>query len=140
MNVQIPLPLLPKGLDRKYLNVAILEIFSALPCIISSLLIKNQGNRIATLRYFLSRPFGSKLSAWVSNQSEVISSRKILETKMREIKAKFKNGDVPIPNNWGGIRVVPRTFEFWQGQPNRLHDRICYTLHNGSWKIERLAP
>lgn len=97
-------------------------------------------SKMESLKYFLSRPFGSKLGAWVSNQSEVISSRKILEMKMQEIKAKFKNGDVPIPNNWGGIRVVPRTFEFWQGQPNRLHDRICYTLHNGSWKIERLAP
>jgi len=97
-------------------------------------------SKMESLRYFLSRPFGSKLGAWVSNQSEVISSRKILEMKMQEIKAKFKNGDVPIPNNWGGIRVVPRTFEFWQGQPNRLHDRICYTLQNGSWKIERLAP
>ena len=97
-------------------------------------------SKMESLKYFLSRPFGSKLGAWVSNQSEVISSRKILEMKMQEIKAKFKNGDVPIPNNWGGIRVVPRTFEFWQGQPNRLHDRICYTLYNGSWKIERLAP
>jgi len=108
------------------------------------LIIQGKAERISkmeSLRYFLSRPFGSKLGAWVSNQSEVISSRKILDMKMQELKAKFKNGDVPIPNNWGGIRVVPNSFEFWQGQPNRLHDRIYYTLHSkGTWKIERLAP
>ena len=96
---------------------------------------------LETVKYFMTRPFGSKLGAWVSDQSQVISSRKLLESKFAEMAEKFKKGKVPIPDSWGGMRLVPFTFEFWQGQPNRLHDRIYYTLEgNGSWKIERLAP
>lgn len=94
-----------------------------------------------TLKYFVSRPRGSQIGAWVSAQSSVISSRSLLETKFQEIKTKFKNKEVPLPSFWGGYRVVPEVFEFWQGRRNRLHDRFQYTRQNdGSWAIERLAP
>ncbi len=94
-----------------------------------------------TLKYFVSRPRGSQIGAWVSAQSSVISSRSLLETKFQEIKTKFKNKEVPLPSFWGGYRVVPEVFEFWQGRRNRLHDRFQYTKQDdGSWAIERLAP
>jgi pyridoxamine 5'-phosphate oxidase len=93
-----------------------------------------------SLKYFISRPFGSKLAAWVSNQSQVVTSRNLLEMKMKEMKEKFKSGEVPLPDYWGGYKIIPETFEFWQGQPNRLHDRIYYTKNQESWDIERLAP
>ncbi len=91
-------------------------------------------------RYFLSRPFGSQLGAWVSHQSQVISSRRILEMKLEEMKRKFKEGKVPLPDFWGGYKVVPETIEFWQGRPSRLHDRIYFTKEGLGWKIERLSP
>lgn len=91
-------------------------------------------------RYFLSRPFGSQLGAWVSHQSQVISSRSILEMKLDEMKRKFKEGKVPLPDFWGGYKVVPETIEFWQGRPSRLHDRIYFTKEGLIWKIERLSP
>jgi pyridoxamine 5'-phosphate oxidase len=98
-------------------------------------------SKLESIKYFISRPFGSKLGAWVSHQSQIVSSRSILEMKLREMKEKFKNGEVPLPDNWGGYRVKPVYFEFWQGQPNRLHDRIVYSLQaDGIWKIERIAP
>ena len=98
-------------------------------------------SKLESLKYFISRPFGSKLGAWVSHQSQIVSSRNILEMKLREMKEKFRNGEVPLPDNWGGFRVRPVFFEFWQGQPNRLHDRIVYSLQgDGIWKIERIAP
>lgn len=94
-----------------------------------------------SLAYFASRPWGSRLGAWVSQQSEVISSRKLLEAKFEEMKAKFAGGEVPLPDFWGGYRVVPETVEFWQGAPSRLHDRFLYTLEKGGeWRIERLSP
>ena len=96
-----------------------------------------------SLKYFLSRPFGSQLGAWVSHQSTVISSRSILLKKLDEMKRKFTEGKVPLPDFWGGYRVVPARIEFWQGRPNRLHDRFCYTREDESasaWTIERLAP
>src|SRR5690606_17002144 len=74
-----------------------------------------------SLEYFLSRPRGSQLGAWVSNQSEVITSRSILEVKLAEMKQKFKEGKVPLPDHWGGFRVIPDSIEFWQGRRNRLH-------------------
>ncbi len=98
-------------------------------------------SKLESIKYFISRPFGSKLGAWVSHQSQIVSSRSILEMKLREMKEKFKNGEIPLPDNWGGYRVKPVYFEFWQGQPNRLHDRIVYSLQaDGIWKIERIAP
>lgn len=93
-----------------------------------------------SLKYFTSRPHGSQLGAWVSDQSQVLSSRSILETKLNEMKQKFKEGKVPLPDFWGGYRVIPESFEFWQGRKSRLHDRIMYERIDDSWKIKRLAP
>lgn len=94
-----------------------------------------------SLRYFASRPRGSQLGAWVSQQSSVITSRSLLEMKFNEIRQKFAHGEVPLPDFWGGYRVVPQSFEFWQGRSNRLHDRFLYTLEDDeTWNIERLAP
>lgn len=90
--------------------------------------------------YFQSRPRGSKIGAWASNQSQPVASRAQLEERFAEFEQKF--GDkVPRPPYWGGYRVKPQTIEFWQGQDNRMHDRLRYTLQaDGSWLIERLAP
>lgn len=94
-----------------------------------------------SLQYFTSRPHGSQLGAWVSQQSSVISSRSILEMKLAEMKRKFQEGKVPLPDFWGGFRIEPVSFEFWQGRKSRLHDRLLYTKDDaGNWKIERLAP
>jgi pyridoxamine 5'-phosphate oxidase len=90
--------------------------------------------------YFQSRPLGSKLGAWASNQSEVIQNREALEARFAELQ-KRSGDDVPRPPHWGGYRVKPTAIEFWQGQDNRLHDRLRYRLQeNGSWMIERLGP
>ena len=94
-----------------------------------------------SIKYFMSRPRGSQLGAWVSDQSSVLSSRKILELKLEEIKRKFSDGEIPLPDFWGGYRIIPKTFEFWQGRPNRLHDRFKYSKQsNELWKIDRIAP
>ena len=94
-----------------------------------------------SLAYFASRPQGSRLGAWVSQQSSVITSRRLLEMKWDEMKRKFSRGEIPLPSFWGGFRVVPCEFEFWQGRENRLHDRFRYTRQDdGAWWIERLAP
>lgn len=94
-----------------------------------------------SLKYFLSRPKGSQIGAWVSHQSEVISSRAILEAKFNEIKNRFVKGEIPFPDFWGGYIIKPFKIEFWQGGENRLHDRFLYSLQeDNSWKIERLAP
>ena len=94
-----------------------------------------------SLKYFLSRPHDSQIGAWASRQSEVITTRSLLETKFAEMKTKFMRGEVPLPDHWGGYRVVPATFEFWQGRPNRMHDRFRYRLQpDDLWTIERLMP
>jgi len=93
-----------------------------------------------SLKYFISRPHGSQLGAWVSQQSSVITSRSLLENKLSELKRKFQEGKVPLPDFWGGYRVVPELFEFWQGRPNRLHDRIQYEMVNENWNKSRLSP
>ncbi|MFY8149138.1 MAG: pyridoxamine 5'-phosphate oxidase [Prochlorococcaceae cyanobacterium] len=95
---------------------------------------------LESLAYFSSRPFGSRLGAWVSQQSSVIRSRAILEEKWAEIQRRFVSGEVPLPEAWGGLRVVPEEFEFWQGRENRLHDRFRYRRSGEEWRIERLAP
>ena len=91
--------------------------------------------------YFESRPNGSKLGAWASNQSAVVSSRAELEESLISFEMKFKEKEIQRPKHWGGYLVNPVSIEFWQGRPNRLHDRIRYRLQKDfSWKIERLAP
>lgn len=93
-----------------------------------------------SLRYFASRPRGSQLGAWVSQQSTVISSRQLLEMQFEKMKQKFLNQEVPLPDFWGGYRVQPTSFEFWQGRPSRLHDRFLYSLQGSNWAIARLSP
>ena len=90
--------------------------------------------------YFHSRPKGSQLGAVVSPQSKVIPNREFLEVKLKELEAEFVNSEVPRPENWGGYIAKPYEMEFWQGRPNRLHDRIIYTLKDVDWEISRLAP
>jgi len=98
-------------------------------------------SRSEVLKYFLTRPRPSQIAAWASQQSTVISSRKILEMEWVHLKAKFGAGEVPLPSSWGGYRVKPETIEFWQGRKSRLHDRFEYTLQpDGSWNLDRLAP
>lgn len=93
-----------------------------------------------SLKYFTSRPRESQIGAWVSNQSEVITSRKFLMQKLAEIGEKFSKGEIPLPSFWGGYRVRPEMIEFWQGGPARLHDRFLYRREQPAWKIERLSP
>ena len=94
-----------------------------------------------SLKYFLSRPKGSQIGAWVSHQSEVITSRSLLEQKFDEIKKKFLKGEVPFPSFWGGYAIKPIRIEFWQGGQDRLHDRFLYELQeDNTWSISRLAP
>lgn len=91
--------------------------------------------------YFRSRPQGSQLGAWVSRQSEVIDSRQILDARLAKMTERYAKGEIPLPPHWGGYRVKPTVIEFWQGRPNRLHDRFRYTRQSkGSWLIDRLAP
>ena len=90
--------------------------------------------------YFQSRPLGSKLGAWASNQSEVVDRRETLEARFAELQERFGE-DVPRPEHWGGYRLRPNSIEFWQGRENRLHDRLRYRLQeDGAWVIERLGP
>lgn len=92
-------------------------------------------------QYFHSRPKDSQLGAMVSPQSEVIPDRDYLENRLNDLKEEYKDQEVPRPDNWGGFLIRPKEFEFWQGRPNRLHDRIRYTIEDDkSWKMERLAP
>lgn len=94
-----------------------------------------------SFKYFTSRPRGSQLGAWCSQQSSVISSRKLLEMQFEKMKEKFIDGEIPLPSFWGGYRVKPHRFEFWQGRVNRLHDRFVYARQDGdNWEIQRLSP
>ncbi len=92
-------------------------------------------------KYFRSRPVGSQLGAWVSNQSQVIENRQVLERRLEQLKQEYENKEVPRPPHWGGFRVVPEAIEFWQGRPSRLHDRLLYRRgEDGNWTIQRLSP
>ena len=90
-------------------------------------------------QYFKSRPLESRIGAWASNQSRIIESRAFLEERFEEFKNKFGE-NVPLPDFWGGFRLTPERFEFWQGRQSRLHDRLCYTLGANDWVIYRLSP
>jgi pyridoxamine 5'-phosphate oxidase len=90
--------------------------------------------------YFATRPRGSQLGAWASDQSSPIDDRRQLEEAFREHEARFKGSDVPLPRFWGGYRVIPEAIEFWQGRANRLHDRLRYTLEDEGWTVARLSP
>lgn len=91
--------------------------------------------------YFQSRPVGSRLGAWASHQSQVIPNRELLEKRLEALTNEYQGRDIPLPPYWGGYRLAPRTIEFWQGRPNRLHDRLRYTRQgDGRWLIERLSP
>ena len=97
-------------------------------------------SREASAAYFKTRPRGSRLAAWASNQRDVVANRAALDAKWNELAAKFPD-DVPLPPNWGGYVLKPERLEFWQGRPSRLHDRFQYTRQpDHSWKLERLAP
>lgn len=96
--------------------------------------------RLESEEYFRTRPPESRLSAWASKQSSVVPSRSFLEQKMSDLKSRYEHQDVPLPPFWGGFRLQPHVFEFWQGRANRLHDRIRYSLQGGVWIIERLSP
>lgn len=98
--------------------------------------------RDETAAYFRTRPHGSQLGAWASAQSSVVPSRATLDSSYAELSARYPEGEqVPVPPNWGGFRIAPRTVEFWQGRENRLHDRLRYTARpDGGWKVERLSP
>lgn len=98
-------------------------------------------DRAASETYFRSRPRGSQLSAWASPQSEVVASRQELLERARTAAERFEGREVPLPDHWGGYRLVPDAFELWQGRADRLHDRFRYSLRDsGGWRLERLAP
>lgn len=90
--------------------------------------------------YFASRPPGSRLAAAASHQSEVVSSRDVLDARYRELEERYPGGEVPRPREWGGFRILPRMYEFWQGRPHRLHDRVRYRREGTSWVKERMSP
>ena len=95
---------------------------------------------LESIKYFASRPKDSQIGAWASKQSTTISSRDILQNQFESMKQKFSSGEVPLPDFWGGYRVIPRTIEFWQGRESRLHDRFVYQRNEDGWTISRLSP
>ncbi len=98
-------------------------------------------SKSASLKYFLSRPKGSQIGAWVSHQSQVVNARSLLESKFEQIRQKFSKGEIPFPDFWGGYIIKPTYFEFWQGGHDRLHDRFIYqSQENQIWEINRLEP
>ncbi len=97
-------------------------------------------SRAESEEYFATRPLESRIGAWASNQSHILSSRAELVEKAGEVRSRFDGQEVPCPPFWGGFRVRPERFEFWQGRPSRLHDRIVYIRAEGAWQIARLSP
>lgn len=98
-------------------------------------------SREESAQYFRTRPIGSQLGAWASKQSEILESRQEIEKRVLELEAQYANKEIPVPPAWGGFRIKPTEIEFWQGKPNRLHDRLRYAPNRGGkWRIERLSP
>jgi pyridoxamine 5'-phosphate oxidase len=122
-------------------NVCLSFFWSAME---RQVIIKGKAEKIAenlSDGYFETRPDGSKLGAWASDQSEVVPSRQYLDDRLASFEKQFENKEIPRPRHWGGFIVKPYCMEFWQGRPNRMHDRIQYSLQEDfEWKIERLAP
>ena len=114
------------------------------PALEQQIIIKGTAEKLAANLsdgYFKSRPKGSKLGAWASPQSTVVSSKKELETQLTSLEKEYEEKEIPRPAHWGGYLIKPISLEFWQGRPNRMHDRIRYSLRKDfSWKLERLAP
>jgi pyridoxamine 5'-phosphate oxidase len=121
-------------------NVTLLFYWPELERQISITGVAEKTSREESEAYFASRPLESKIGAWASKQSSVLGSRADLVARVDEMRSKFSSDDVPCPDFWGGYRVVPSRFEFWQGRPSRLHDRISYELDNGAWRTSRLSP
>ncbi len=96
--------------------------------------------REESVEYFTSRPYGARVGAWVSHQSTVIPDRESLDARVEEMMERFRSGEVPLPDHWGGFRVLPEEVEFWQGRESRLHDRIAYVRESGRWARRRLSP
>ena len=97
-------------------------------------------SREESAAYFASRPRAAQIGAWVSHQSTVLTDRSVLEQRTAELEQRFAGRDVPLPDFWGGLRIVAETVEFWQGRPGRLHDRLRFRLAGGEWVVERLSP
>jgi pyridoxamine 5'-phosphate oxidase len=93
-----------------------------------------------SFEYFKTRPLMSRIGAWASKQSEVLSDREVLEKEVERLEKKFAGKEIPLPPFWGGFRLIPSVFEFWQGRENRLHDRFRYSQQKGGWAIDRLSP
>ena len=113
------------------------------PALERQIIIKGEASKLSREKsetYFHSRPHGSQLGALASNQSAVIPSREYLRQKLEDLEMKYKDKEVPMPENWGGYLVKPNSIEFWQGRKNRLHDRILYFHDSNHWKLQRLAP
>jgi pyridoxamine 5'-phosphate oxidase len=128
-----------KNIEENH-NVSLLFVWLELE---RQVMISGSVKRISTAastKYFMSRPKESQVAAWVSSQSNKLSSRKILMQKFQEMKFKFGEGQVPLPSFWGGYEVYPTEIEFWQGRENRLHDRFLYSRTGDEWQVERLAP
>jgi pyridoxamine 5'-phosphate oxidase len=97
-------------------------------------------DRAESEAYFRTRPRGGQLAAWASTQSEPIGSREDLEARFHEVEAEYEGREVPLPPHWGGFRLVPESYEFWEHRDNRLHDRFRYRRESDGWAIERLSP